>query len=177
MLSLTHWICYALFGAWVLFEINEESRDIFTNRNKEHPDADGFGDGFGQFIYWNKYQPGDTLNTLMEKSERLSNRQQYLPTWRRSLILALLLTVLLTIVVHKQMMPFPLFFLYIVIIFCVYYYSFNYYHYHYEKHGSANLDYNLKILARNLRSRKKESAELRALLKKGNFKVKSKKEK
>lgn len=137
---------YLFLAAFVAYEIKEESKDIFSSKDKDHPDSDAFGDGCGKFVHWNKYEPGDTFEKIAGKTRALNNNQLDLPVWRRSLAVAFLVAVLITVVVHKKLVSFPKFAVYFLIIFFIFYYSFNYYSYHYAKPLSKVQNENLQKL-------------------------------
>jgi hypothetical protein len=154
MTTFSNLVCYGLFGAFVFYEITEESKDMYSSTDKDHSESKEFGDGYGKYIYWNKYKSGDTLQKLVDKTKKLGSQQLYLPTWRRSMVLAVLATIVIMVCIHRELLSFPKFFLYVILIFTIIYYSFNYYHYHYEKHAIKNLECNLDILEKKFKRRR-----------------------
>lgn len=124
---------YVALAAFVAYEIKEEARDLYSSQDKDHPESTAFGDGCGKFVHWNKVEPKDTFGKIIQKTRALNSNQLELPVWRRSLAVAFIITAVILIVVHKELLPFPKFLLYFIIIFFMFYYSFNYYSYHYSK--------------------------------------------
>lgn len=137
---------YTALTAFIAYETNEEIKDVFSSKDKDHPNSESFGDGCGKFVHWNKYEPGDTFEKIITKSKKLNSDQLELPIWRRSLLVAFLVTILITIVVHKKLISFPEFGAYFLLIFFMFYYSFNYYAYHYAKPLSKVQNDNLQKL-------------------------------
>lgn len=124
---------YTALTAFVGYEIKEESKDLFSSKDKDHPDSKEFGDGCGKFIHWNKYEEGDNFEKLCLKTQTLNSNQFNLPVWRRSLMVAFIISIIIMIIVHKKLLSFPKFSLYFIILFFMFYYSFNYYSYHYTR--------------------------------------------
>jgi len=133
MPSIIDIILYITLSLFVAYEIKEESNDLFSSKDKDHPKSEHFGDGCGKFVHWNKYTVGDTFENIHLKTQKLNNTELELPVWRRSILVAFIITIVIMIVIHKKVLSFPKFSLYFLILFFMFYYSFNYYHYHFFK--------------------------------------------
>ena len=133
MPSAVDFLCYTALVGFIAYEIKEESRNIFSSKDKDHPDSIAFGDGCGKFVHWNKYINGDSFKDIINKTKTLNEGQIELPVWRRSAMVAFITTIVISVTVHRELLSFPRFFLYFLIIFFLFYYSFNYYAYHYVK--------------------------------------------
>ena len=143
--SLFDIVGYSLSMVILLFFLNKESDDLFSNKEKDKKETE-FGDGCGKYLITNKYHKNDTQDTIKKKIENLSNYQETLPKWRRSLTLSVLITLLLSFIFYRGLIPFNKFLMFIIVCFIVINFSFSFYSYHYDKYAIDYIKENLKHL-------------------------------
>lgn len=122
---------YIIFFVFVYVFAKKETEDLFSNKG-DSPET-CYGDGCGRYLYENKYKKGDTISDIKVKIYNLSAYEEQLPKWRRALILSTLIAFVISVVVHKRVINFPLFFLYALICFLIINFSFNFYSFHYDR--------------------------------------------
>lgn len=125
-------ILYIIFFVFVYVFSVKECEDLFSNKTKDREES-CYGDGYGRYLYDNRYRKGDTLDDIKIKIYNLSSTNEQLPKWRRSLILSTLIAFVISVVVHKRVLDFSSFFLYAIIAFLIINFSFNFYSFHYDR--------------------------------------------
>ncbi len=136
---------YIFFLIILIFFINKESDDLFSNKDRNKKETE-FGDGYGKYLFSNKFQLNDSSEIIRKKIENLSNFQETLPKWRRSLGISVLITLLISLIFYKKLISFNKFLMYIIICFVVINFSFSFYSYHYDKYAIEYIKENLKHL-------------------------------
>lgn len=136
---MINYILYSGFLYLLYIAFTKEVDDIFSDGINKNTISTQFGDGYGKFIYPNRYCDKDSNTEKIKKLTDLIEYDENLPKWRRCLLIATLITIILSIIMHRKLLPFPDFFKYILIIFFITYFSFNYYSYHYNKYAIDNI--------------------------------------
>lgn len=141
MISVVNYALYIIYLILIYVLLTKETEDLYYSK-----ESSKHGDGYGKFTYPYKYNKGDTKKDILKKIEALSKHDKDLPKWRRSLLVATIIMIIISIVVYRKLISFPKFFLYILVIFCIMYFSFNYYDYHHTNHALKYTRKNLEKL-------------------------------
>lgn len=139
----------AIYTGFLLlfFRINNtEKKDLFCPGNVENFCKEKCGDGKGKYYIEGKSNSKDTIKTLLNKINLLSDTNQNTVKWRRCCMLAIISGFVICLLVLRKIPKGRDFFLMVVSIFLIYYGSFNYYSFHYDKFPSEFIKENTGII-------------------------------
>lgn len=108
------------------------------------------GDGKGKFYIKNKGDENDSVSELLTKISNGASYDFKTVKWRRSIILAIVASILISLVVLQTIPSGHTFFMMVVLIFLVFYGSFSYYKFHYDKFPVHNIKQNVEMIRKKL---------------------------
>lgn len=156
-------VLYMTFIYTVIYFLKKEVQDLFgptLDTDDPFESTPPFGDGCGKYIHPFKPHKNMTNTEIYENISNLASSNENLPKWRRSVVLAIFISVFLIIIFHKKMVSFSRFLTYFLVCFVFINFSFSYYHYHYEKHAIDHIKGNVEILKSRDPKGNKEEKEL-----------------
>lgn len=121
--------------------VNSEYKDIY-GKSSEIPE--------GKYYINGKPDNSDTIEKILSKINILSDTYNNTVKWRRSLIVSIFSSIIISIFSFKKFPSGKEFLLIVLPIFVSFYASFNYYSYHYDKYPSDYIKQNVTNLEKKL---------------------------
>lgn len=151
-MSLIPDIClYSLLCLGTYKAYKAERLDLYCPAEIKKYCKDKCGDNKGK--YYEKGQPknSDNINELLNKIKISTNCEASTVKWRRSLLLAMIISLLISLIILQRFPSGKEMFLMVFITFIIIYFSFSYYEYHYNKYPMININKSVNYIRNKLR--------------------------
>lgn len=132
----------------LIYTIRMEKADLMCPNI--HCESSECYEGNGKAYFGSKPETADSNTVLLDKIMIAAHADKVTVKWRRSYILAFIITCLLYLLVHRRVPEIYESVLSIVFIMIVFYFSFSYYEYHHLQHATDNLTKCVDILKENV---------------------------
>lgn len=145
-------IClYSLLGLGVIKAYTAERLDLYCPAEIKKYCKNLCGDNKGK--YYEKGQPKNTdnVNELLNKIKISTKCETTTVKWRRTLLLAVVITFLISLLILQRLPSGKEMFLMVFLTFMVIYFSFIYYEYHYNKYPMINIDKSVNYIRTKLK--------------------------
>jgi uncharacterized membrane protein len=149
-MSLSNISLYGLLGFSAYKAYTSERLDLYCPGEVNKYCKNLCGDNKGKYYIQGQPKNTDNVNELLNKIKISANATLNTVKWRRSLLLAVVIAIFISMIILEKFPSGKQLFLMVFLTFIIIYFSFSYYEYHYEKYPVNNIHKSINYIRNQL---------------------------